>query len=146
MKRLFRTEVRAIYADTDAMGVVYHANYIRWFELGRTELMHEIGFPGSELEKIPLLMPIASAFCEYKKPAFYDDLLEIVTYVDEIGYVSMIVKCEIFRKTTGELLAKGHTRHGFTNDKLKPISAKKFAPEFYGILKDASIDKDRDES
>jgi len=146
MKRLFRTEVRAIYADTDAMGVVYHANYIRWFELGRTELMHEIGFPGSELEKIPLLMPIASVYCEYKKPAFYDDMIEIVTFVDEIGFVTMIVGCEAYRKSTGELLAKGYTRHGFTDGNLKPISAKKVAPEFYGILKDASIDRERDES
>jgi len=143
MKRLFRTEIRAIYADTDAMGVVYHASYIRWFEVGRTELMHEIGFPGSELEKIPLLMPIVSVFCEYKKPAFYDDVLEIVTTVDDIGYVTMIVACEVYRKSTGELLAKGHTRHGFTNEKLKPISAKKAAPEFYEILKDASIDRER---
>jgi len=141
MKRIFRTEVRVLYADTDAMGVVYHANYIRWFEHGRTELMHEIGFPGSELEKIPLLMPIVSAYCEYKKPAFYDDMVEIITFVDEIGYVTMIVGCEAYRKSTGELLAKGHTRHGFTDDKLKPISAKKFAPEFYGKLKEASEDK-----
>jgi len=141
VKRMFHTEVRVIYADTDAMGVVYHTNYIKWFEIGRTELMHEIGFPGSVLEKIPLLMPIAHVYCEYKKPAFYDDIVEIKTHVSEIGYVSMIVACEVTRKATGELLASGYTKHGFTDDKLKPIRAKKAAPEFYGILQEASMDK-----
>ena len=141
MKRLFRTEVRVIYADTDAMGVVYHTNYLRWFEIGRTELMHEIEFPSSVLEKVPLLMPIAHVYCEYKKPAFYDDIVEIVTRVEEIGYASMIVACDIFRKSTGELIATGHTRHGFTNDSLKPVSVKKAVPEFYRILKEASEDK-----
>ena len=141
MKRIFRTEVRVIYADTDAMGVVYHTNYIKFFEIGRTELMHEIEFPGSVLEKIPLLMPIANVYCEYKKPAFYDEIVEICTRVEEIGYVTMIVACDVYRKSTGELLASGYTRHGFTNDKLKPVSAKKAAPEFYEILKEASTDK-----
>jgi len=140
MKRLFRTEIRAYYADTDAMGVVYHTNYIRWFEIGRTELLHELGFPYSKLEKIPLMMPLAHVYCEYKKPAFYDDIVEIVSHIEEIGYVTMIVACDIIRKSTGELLASGHTRHGFTDDKLKPVSVKKVMTELYEVLKDAAAD------
>ena len=143
MRRLFRTKIRAIYGDTDAMGVVYHTNYIKWFERGRTELLHEIGYPYKYLETIPLLMPIAHVHCEYKKPAHYDDIVEIVTYVSEMGYASMVVNCDIFLEATGELLATGHTRHGFTDDKLKPVSLKKVLPEFYEILREAAEDKER---
>ena len=125
------------------MGVVYHASFIKWFELGRTELMDEIGFPGAYLAKLPLWMPIALVHCEYKKPAYYEEILEIVTYVSELGYVSMIVGCDIYRESTGELLVTGYTRHGFTDDKLKPISAKKVCPEFYEILREAAEDKER---
>ena len=138
MKRVFRTDVRVIYGDTDAMGVVYHTNYIRWFEIGRTELLREIGFPYSELEKIPVWMPLAQAFCEYKKPAYYDDLLEVATYVSELNYASMILAYEITRKSAGELLVTGYTRHGITNDKLKPVSLAKACPALYAALKDAS--------
>jgi len=123
------------------MGVVYHTNYIRWFEIGRTELLREIGFPYTMLEKIPILMPVALAHCEYKKPSCYDDLIEIVTRVEELGYVSMKVACDIYNKSTGELLCFGYTRHGFTDGALKPVSIKKVLPEFYQVLADAAKDE-----
>jgi len=123
-----------MYADTDAMGVVYHGNYIRWFEIGRTELLREVGFPYSEFEKVPVWMPLAHVYCEYKKPAYYDDLIEVVSYISEMGHASLSLKYEIRRKSTGELLACGNTRHGFTNDSLKPIALKKVYPELYEAL------------
>ena len=136
MRTTFHTEVRVIYADTDAMGVVYHANYLRWFEIGRTELLRDIGFPYSRFEKIPVWMPLAQAYCEYKKPAIYDDILEIVTCISEMGHASLTLEYEIVRKSTGEQLVSGYTRHGFTNDKLKPFALKKACPELYEALKE----------
>ena len=135
MKRLFYTWARVIYGDTDAMGVVYHSNYFRWFEIGRSELLREIGFPYSEIEKIPILMPVANAYCEYKSPARYDDELEIVSYFTQLGFASLTLNYEITRKATGELLVTGYTRHGITNDKLKPVNMKRAGPELYAALK-----------
>ena len=142
IKRLFFSEVRVLYADTDAMGVAYHTNYIRWFEIGRTELLREIGFPYSEFEKYPVWMPLAQAYCEYKQPAHYDDLVEIVSYISEMGHASLILNYEIRRKPTGELLVSGYTRHGFTDDKLKPIALKKVYPELYAALKAIAADEE----
>jgi len=116
------------------MGVAYHANYLRWFEMGRSALLREIGFPYSELEKIPIWLPLAQAHCDYKKPAHYDEILEIVTHISEMGHVSIVLSYDIVRKTDGELLVAGYTRHGITNDKLKPVSLKKAYPELYQTL------------
>ena len=137
MRRVFKTQARVAYADTDAMGVVYHAVYLRWFENGRTELLREIDYPYAELEKRLIWLPIVKATLEYKKAARYDDLLEIVTQFEELGQASMILSYEIFNKETGELLVTGSTRHAITTDKLKPIALGKAFPEFYAVLKEA---------
>ena len=137
MRRIFKTQARVAYADTDAMGVVNHANYLRWFENGRTELLREMGFPYDKLEKHPIWMPIVRANIEYKKSARFDDLLEIVTQFTEVGHASLALTYEIFNKETGELLVTGYTRHGMTDDKLKPISVKKVYPEFHAAITEA---------
>ena len=146
MKRVFRTEVKVYYADTDAMGVVYHTNYIRWFEIGRTQGLRELGFPYSEIEKIPVWMPLASAHCEYKRPARYEDVLEIISCVAEVGHASLMMSYEIINKKTGELLVTGYTRHGITDEKLKPLAFKKACPEVYAALKGASEELPEDAS
>ena len=138
MKRLFRTKLRVYYADTDAMGVVYHTNYIRWFEVGRTEGLRELGFPYSEIEKLPVWMPLAAAHCEYKRPARYEDVLEIISQVQEMGHASLVMSYEIFNKATGELIVTGYTRHGITDDQLRPIKLAKVHPELYAALKGAA--------
>jgi acyl-CoA thioester hydrolase len=142
MKRLFFVEERVIFGDTDAMGVTYHANYLRWFERGRTELLREIDFVYTELEKHPVWLPLTHVTLEYKKPAKYDDPIVICSQVTELGYATMLLKYEITHKETGELLVTGSTRHGITDDKLKPIKLKKVYPEFYAALKAISADSD----
>ena len=141
MRRLFRTQARVAFADTDAMGVVYHASYLRWFENGRSELLREMGFPYTELEKKPIWMPLVHASMDYKKSARYDDLIEVVTQFAEVGQASLIMSYEIFNKETGDLLVTGCTRHGMTDDKLKPISVKKAYPEFYAAMREALGDE-----
>ena len=135
MKKVFHTDVRVIYRDTDAMGVVYHTNYIHWFEIGRTELLRDIGYPYSELEKIPVWLPLSQVYCEYKSPARYDDMLEVSTYISKLGYASLTISYEITRKSTGKLLVTGYTRHGVTNEKFKLMNMGKHAPELYASLK-----------
>ena len=140
MKRVFRTEVRVQYADTDAMGVVHHANYIRWFEVGRTELMRELGFPYAELERIPVWIPIAQVSCDYKKPARYDDVVEVASVIADLGHASVCMSYEITNKATGEILATGFSRHGVTNDKLKPVALVKVCPGLYEALKESAAE------
>jgi len=134
MKKSFNTTIRVIYGDTDAMGVAYHANYLRWFEIGRTEFLREIDYPYSEVEKLPVWLPLTHAHVEYVKPARYDDVLLINVSLTELGFVTIRLDYAITNQKTGELLVTGFTRHGITDDKLKPIKLKKIHPEFYAAM------------
>ena len=74
-----KTPYRVIYGDTDNMGVAYHANYLRWFEIGRTELLRSWGLPYRQIESRGLLLPVAEAQCKFAAPAKYDDMLQVGT-------------------------------------------------------------------
>jgi len=131
-----KTEIRVPFADTDRMGIVYHANYIKYFEIGRTEYLRETGYPYAELEKDGIWLPVASVCCEYKAPAKYDDVLTISTRVSEFKGATIVMAYEIIRKETGELIARGETKHPITDDKLKPIRLRNVNPKAYGMLKE----------
>lgn len=127
----YYSEVRVIYADTDGMGIVYNGNYVRWFEVGRTEYLRQIGYAYSELEKQGMSLPVRSLECYYKAPALYDDVLEIASWVSKLGGASIEIQYEIKRKDTGQLLVNGMTQHAVTDSKLKPIRFKNLYPDFY---------------
>lgn len=127
----YTSEVRVLYADTDAMGIVYHTNYIKWFEIGRNEYLRQMGFPYSQLEKQNLWMPVANVECTYKAPATYDDVLEIKAWAGDLKAATITINYEIYRKSTGELLVTGNTKHAITNDQLKPVRFKTYHPELY---------------
>jgi len=97
------------YADTDQMSVVYYANYLVYFERGRTQLLHDLGFPYKEMEKRGFALPVIQAQVDYKAPAGYDDTLEILAWVAWIKGARLQVNCEVRRD--GVLLATGHTIH-----------------------------------
>jgi acyl-CoA thioester hydrolase len=134
MKKIYKTDVRVPYAHTDAMGIVHHTNYINYFEIARTEFLREEGYPYSILEKQGIWLPIKSVYCEYKSPARYDDLLTINTWVEELKSATVIMAYEINRKETGELIAKGTTKHPITDNKLKPLRLREAHPEIYEIF------------
>lgn len=100
-------EIRVRYSETDAMGFVHHANYLSWFEMGRTELYRSQGGSYREVEERGLFFVIAKAECSYRKSARYDDLLTLRTRVAKISAVKLEHDYELYRD--GELLAKGHT-------------------------------------
>ncbi|MBN7773521.1 acyl-CoA thioesterase [Clostridium aminobutyricum] len=129
--RKYETEIRVIYADTDAMGIVYHTNYIKWFEAGRNEYLRQIGYPYSRLEEEGVWLPVAAVNCEYKAPARYDDILLIQTGVAEMKAATVIIKYEIYNKETGELLVTGNSKHAITDPQLKPIRLKKVNPDLF---------------
>ena len=109
------TKVRVLFADTDAMGVVYHTNYIKWFELGRNEFMRQLGLPYTELPKMGLNLPLINVSCEYLKFAVYDQLLTVETEFDYIKKATVRFNSRIWDEHRENLLAEGYTIHACTN-------------------------------
>ncbi|MFN5540399.1 MAG: acyl-CoA thioesterase [Candidatus Melainabacteria bacterium] len=116
----FFTTVRVIYADTDNMGVVYHSNYLRYFEIGRNEMLREIGLPYKLLEENNLYMPIMEAHLKYMRPARYDDLLTIKTVAtqEEGKFLRCKIHCSVYHNE--DLTTEGFTVHVFSNSTGKP--------------------------
>lgn len=104
-----------IYADTDAMGIVYHTNYIRWFELGRNELMRQLGVAYTELEKLGLNLPLTKVSCHYLVSAKYDQLVTIETGFDYIKRASIRFNSKVWDEDCQKLLVEGYTIHACTN-------------------------------
>jgi len=107
--RTFLCPLRVPYADTDQMGVVYYANYLVYFEMARSALLREVGLPYGELEKRGVYLPVVEAHCEYRKPARFDDLIEVRTRCTAIRGTRLHIEYELVRG--GELLATGYTEH-----------------------------------
>ncbi len=122
---VFHMDYRVIYGDTDAGGVVYNANYLRYFEIGRTEFMRTLALPYSEIEQHGLILPVTETYLRYKAPAFYDDLLTIKASLAELKKVSCRFHYRITRCSEGkeQLLVKGFTNHACVNaqGKLTPF-------------------------
>lgn len=119
------TSIRVRYQETDRMGVVYYANYLTWFEIGRTEYFRELGFPYSSLEKEGIFLPVVKSYCEYKSPAYYDDLIKLKTSVKKFTPVKLIFWYNVYRKSPRKLLATGETVHAFVDEEGKPVNMKK---------------------
>jgi len=103
------TQVRVYYEDTDKMGVVYYGVYPRYYEIGRTEMIRELGLSYKEIEDSNILLPARSLNINYLKSAYYDDLLTIRTIVDTIPKVKFLIKTEIYNQqneliNTGEVV------------------------------------------
>lgn len=130
-----KTTVRVIYADTDAMGVVYHTNYIKWFEVGRCELLRSMGYPYARMEGDGVMLPVVECSCKYILPAVYDDLLEITARTAEVKGATITLDYEIRKMETGELLVTGWTKHAITDLDFKPIRLRNKNKELYDSLK-----------
>ena len=113
------TKVRVLFADTDAMGVVYHTNYIKWFELGRNELMRQLGIPYTELGKLSLNLPLINVNCEYLKFALYDQLLTVETRFAYIKKATIRFDSRIWDDDMKNLVVEGYTIHVCTNNEGK---------------------------
>lgn len=106
-----RTTVRVRYAETDRMGVVYYANYLVWFEVGRTEWLRDSGWSYREMEADGVVLPVIEAHCEYRQSARYDDQLEIVTRATLLTPVRMRFDYEILKAPDQTVTAVGYTVH-----------------------------------
>ena len=114
-----RVQVTVRYAETDMMGIVYHANYLPWFEVGRTTLLKEIGVPYRKLEEEGFRLPVLEIAAKFLRPAVYDDTLEILTTIHDRPLLRIRVDYEVRRGD--ELLATGNSVHAFVDREGRPV-------------------------
>ncbi|WP_178075098.1 acyl-CoA thioesterase [Paenibacillus albus] len=163
MKEEIATEAKALwhmhplrvrYQETDQMGVVFHGNYLTWFEIGRTELVRSLGLSYIEIEKAGLLLPVVDANISYVSPARYDDIVFICTRIEELSPIRMAFCSEIRMaeeqvalpqsqwwheaEPPGKLLTRGGTRHVWVNRDWRPARLDKAFPAVYGRLQAAA--------
>jgi acyl-CoA thioester hydrolase len=121
------TRLRVRYAETDQMGVVYHANHFIWFEVGRVEFFQQLGFSYREMEQEGCCIAVVEARCRYRAPARYDDEIVVRTRLRHIRESFVQFGYELVRVSDGLLLAEGETTHVVTDAEMK----KRVLPEKY---------------
>ena len=151
--RWFYTQLRVRYQETDQMGVVYHANYLNWFEIGRTELIRELGIEYIDIEKRGLLLPVTELTTKFRMPAKYDDQVTVCTRIAAYSSRKLHFQSEvrlysdeerralalnpISAAPEGKLLVSGETHHIWVNRDFRPVRMDKEAPELYACLEQA---------
>lgn len=132
------TEIRVRYAETDQMGVVYHANYVVWMEVGRVEAMRSAGLNYAEMEREGVRVAVLGVEVDYKTAAKYDDVVAVTAKVVEVQSRKMRIEYEIHRVADGQLLATGATRHLFISHEMKPVRCpEKYFQLFQGNQRDS---------
>ena len=109
------TAVRVRYPEVDPMGVAHHTHFFVWFEVGRTELLRDLGCTYGEMEKRGIFMPVVEAECRYRSPARYDDRLEVETELEGIFASRVAFSYHLRREGTHRPLAEGKTVHATVN-------------------------------
>ena len=133
-----KTALRVHFYDTDELGVVHHANYIRWFETGRVEYLRSIGITLTDMMSDGILFPITEISAKYLHAAKFDDDLELETTAVALTKVKMEFKYKIRRKSDGQLLVKGYSQNVFTNAATGKIS--RIPEKYFSKMKTALID------
>ncbi|MGN1400618.1 MAG: acyl-CoA thioesterase [Bacillus sp. (in: firmicutes)] len=124
-------EIEVRYAETDQMGVVYHANYLVWMEVGRTQLVKDLGFNYAEMEKEGVVSPVVEVNVKYKKPLTYGEKAIIHTWIEEYSPVKTKYGYKVF-KEGGELAVEAESLHTCVKkDTFRPISLKRTFPEWH---------------
>ncbi|UNK17274.1 acyl-CoA thioesterase [Paenibacillus sp. N3/727] len=153
VSRWFTTSFRVRYQESDQMGVVYHANYLNWFEIGRTEMIRQLGFTYRGMEEEGVLLPLVDLDIQYKSPARYDDLVTVFTRMTVFSPLRIHYEYEVRRlndedrglldtvgqqeegELPGDKLVIGATRHVWVNRDWKPARLDKNVPKLYDALR-----------
>ncbi|MCC6221220.1 MAG: acyl-CoA thioesterase [Deltaproteobacteria bacterium] len=120
--KISKITTRVRYQETDQMGIVYYANFLVYFEMGRTEYLREQGLPYFEIEKAEVYFPVVEVSCTYRAPAYYDDVLVIHTSVSEVRGVTIEFCYKVFRESDEKLIVEGNTKLACVNSQKRPIS------------------------
>lgn len=117
---LNQTTLRVRYAETDQMGVVYHSNHFIWFEVGRVELIRQLGFSYRDLEREDgRFIAVVEAKCRYRAPVHYDEEVLVRTWLKTVRESVVVFSYELLRPPSDELLAEGETVHVVTDSNMK---------------------------
>ncbi len=123
--------LKARYYETDQMGIIHHANYIRWMEEARIDILNQIGYPYRRFEEMGYIRPVLHAECEYKKSVKFDDEIKIIVSLQEFGKLKFTLRYDIYNMSEGGCLsAYGTTRHCFLNKDGRPVMMNKEMKEF----------------
>jgi acyl-CoA thioester hydrolase len=132
------TRLRVRYAETDQMGVVYHSNHLIWFEVGRVELLRQMGFSYRDMEREDgRFIAVAEATCRYRAPAYYDEEVVVRTTLKTVRESVIIFSYELTKAEGGKLIAEGETTHIVTDSNMKVAAL----PEKYFTAFRAAIGK-----
>ncbi|MFD0673439.1 acyl-CoA thioesterase [Cohnella sp. GCM10027633] len=148
MNKWYLHPLRVRYQETDQMGVVYHVNYLNWFEIGRTEWVRHAGIAYKEMEAKGLLLPVTDIEASFRQPAKYDEWITVCTRVAEMSAIrvrfeSRIVSGDLSEaygaycegdEPPGDALVTGGTRHVWVNKEWKPVRFDREAPEWYRAM------------
>lgn len=126
--------IRPRYEETDQMGVIYHGNYITWFEQARSGFFRALGYPYKRLEDEGYWIPVIEVGCKYFAPAKYDEEVFVKTSIESHSGVRIKLKYQVYDVETETLLVEGFTAHATTDKSLRPISLKKKAPDLYALV------------
>lgn len=125
------TEIEVRYAETDQMGVVYHANYLVWMEIGRTRLIEELGFRYADMEKEGVLSPVVDIQASYKQPLRYGQKARIQTWIEEYDGLRVTYGYHILTEQR-ETAVTGYSKHVCVNgETFKPISIRRKFPDWH---------------
>lgn len=134
------TCLKVRYAETDQMGVVYHANYLIWFEVGRAEYFKVKGCPYVDLEKQGIYFPVIEALCQYRVSARYGDEIIIKTDVEYVKPTRIKLVYTVIRERDEKILAEGYTVHAFVSKKGKPLNIRKSHPEVWSKIRQVALE------
>jgi acyl-CoA thioester hydrolase len=123
------TKIKVRYAETDKMGIVYHSNYLIYFETGRTEFITECGMNYSDMEKMGIMIPVLESNCKYIQGAKYEDKLIVKTWIRELTPVKVEFNYSVVREKDQKEITKGSTLHAFVDNDFKIANLKKKHPD-----------------
>ena len=133
---ILTTKILPRYAETDQMGIIHHSVYAIWYEEARTNFFNEIGIIYDEIEKMGIMTPLIELNCEYKKPAYYNQEVEIRTKIIKLTPVKFIIEYDIFNKEN-QLINIGKTTLAWADSKsFKIINLQKKYPEIYKSIEE----------
>lgn len=123
---------KAYYYETDKMGIVHHANYIRWFEEARVDLLAQAGLPFETVEARGIMSPVLSVECEYKLPFRFNESFYIKAFIEDFGAARFSVRYEV-TGDDGNVHVTGRSVHCFVDTDMRPVRLKKTHPDVYAV-------------
>ena len=128
------TDIVIRYAETDQMGVVHHCVYPVWFEVARTDMMDQAGYPYARIESEGIMLPVSHIDCDYISGAKYGETVTVHCFVEKLSIARLVLGYEVRRKGENEVICTGRSMHGWTDTQMNVINLKKKAPELYAFL------------